>query len=76
MDDLTQSWSRLFVSEREGPCCNLSNDDQNLDYSIITRFLTKRALNMDVIARAFNPLWRAHNGFKIQTIGDHIILLH
>ena len=75
MDDLTQSWSCLSLLEREGPGCNLSNDDQNSDYSIIARFLTKRALNMDVIARTFNPLWRARNGFKI-TIGEHIILLH
>ena len=29
---------------------------------------------MDVIAITFNLLWRAHNGFKIQNLGDHIIL--
>ena len=73
MDNITQSWSRLSLSEREGPGCNLTNDDQNSNYSIIAKFLTKRALNMDVIARTFNPLWRG-NGFKIQNLGDHIIL--
>ena len=74
MDDITQSWSRLSLSEREGPGCNLTNEDQNSDYAIIAKFLTKRALNMEVIARTFNPLWRARNGFKIQNLGNHILL--
>ena len=29
---------------------------------------------MEVIAKTFNPLWRAKNGFKIQSFGDHKIL--
>lgn len=65
MEDLTQSWSCLSLTDREGPGCSLTNGDRFMDYSIIEKFLTKRALNMDVIARTFNPLWRSCNGFKI-----------
>ena len=74
MDDLAQSWNRLTLSDREGPDYCLTGEDTVKDYSIAAKFLTKRALNVDVIARTFTPLWRAHNGFKIQNFGDHKIL--
>lgn len=74
MEDITQSWSRLSLTDREGPGCNLTSEDKSKDHSIIAKFLTKRALNMDVIARTFNPLWRSRNGFQIKTLGNHIIL--
>lgn len=74
MDDLTQNWSRLTLSKREGPGCCLNQEDSTKDFYIAAKFFTKRALNIDVIARTFTPLWRACNGFKIQNMGDHIIL--
>ena len=49
------------------------NDDSNEKLSIATKFLTKLAINMEVIAKTFNPLWRAKNGFKIQSFGNHKI---
>ena len=70
MEDLTQNWSQLTLSDREGPGCNLTKDDSSMDFTIASKFLTKRALNVEVIARTFNPLWRARNGFKIQNLGD------
>ena len=74
MDDLAQSWNRLTLSDREGPGCCLLDDEKAENFSIAARFLTRRAINMDIIAKTFTPLWRARNGFKIQSIGDHKIL--
>ena len=64
-DDLAQSWNQLTLSDREGPGCCLLDDDSNEKFSIVAKFLTKRANNMEVIVKTFNPLWRAKNGFKI-----------
>ena len=71
MDDLAQNWSHLTLYEREGPGCCLIEEDSSSDFCIAAKFLTKRALNVNVIARTFTPLWRACNGFKIQNLGDH-----
>ena len=74
MEDLTQSWTRLSLSEREGPGCCLMTEESVKSFSIAAKFLTKRALNVEAIARTFTPLWRARTSFKIQNIGDHKIL--
>jgi len=40
----------------------------------VAKFFTPRALNVDTVARTFNPIWRAKNGFQIQNLGDHRLL--
>ena len=74
MEDLAQSWKRLTLSERKGPGCNLTTEHSTTEHSIAAKFLTKRAINVDVIARTFTPLWKARNGFKIQRFGEHKLL--
>ena len=74
MDELAQSWNRLKLSDREGPGCCLLDDDSKEKFPIAAKFLTKRAINMEIIAKTFNLLWRAKNGFKIQSFVDHDIL--
>ena len=74
MDDLAQSWNRLTLSDKEGPGCCLLDGDSNDTFSIAAKFLTKRAISMDVIAKTFNPLWRARDGFKMQSFRDHKFL--
>ena len=74
MDELANSWNRLTLSEREGPGCSLTHEETVKEFSIAAKFLTRRALNVDVIAKTFTPLWRARSGFKIQKFEDHKIL--
>ena len=73
MDDLAQSWNRLSLSDR-GPSCCLLDGDNIETFSIAAKFLNKQAINMEVIAKTFTPLWRARDGFKMQSFGDHKIL--
>ncbi|KAL0007019.1 hypothetical protein SO802_008521 [Lithocarpus litseifolius] len=74
MEDLTKSWSCITLSEFEGSGLHLTEEQAELEHVLVVKFLTKRALNIDAIAKTFTPLWRAKNGFKIQKEGDHVVL--
>ena len=54
-----------LLSPREKGRGVVTHDDSVKDFSISTKFLTRRATNVEVIARTFTPLWRDRNGFKI-----------
>ena len=74
MEDLPKSWSCLTLSENDGSDLRLTEEQAELEHVLAVKFLTKRALNIDAIAKTFTPLWRAKNGFKIQKEGDHVVL--
>ena len=74
MDDLTSTWNRLTLSEKEGPGCCLDEELSSPEFNIVTKFLIKRALNIDAIAKTFSPLWHSKNGFKVCHLGDHKVL--
>ena len=74
MDELSQSWNRLTLSDREGSGCCLLDEEKVENFSIAVKFLTRQAINMEIITKTFTSLWRARNDFKIQSFWDHKIL--
>ena len=73
MEELTKSWSCLTLLDIEGSNIQIKEEEAVTDFVLAAKFLTKRALNIDAIAKTFTPLWRSKNGFKIKKEGDHII---
>ena len=57
MEDLTKSWSCLTLSENEGPDLRVTEEQTEIEYVLAVKFLTKRALNLDAIAKTFTPIW-------------------
>ena len=74
MESLTKHWSNMSLNDREGGKMNLNKEQSSAEYFIAAKFLTNRALNIDVVTRTFNPLCTAVNGFKVRNVGDHILL--
>ena len=57
MNELTKNWTRLSLSDIKGPGCCLDNDLNSQEVVLAANFMTKRALNIDSIAKTFTPLW-------------------
>lgn len=74
MDEITQGWSNLSLLDKEGGDIKLQKECPTEEFSLAARFLTSRALSMEVVARTFTPIWRTCNGFQIRNLGDHKLL--
>ena len=59
MDNLTKHWKWLSPVEKKVLVFNLEKDMVEKEFIIAEKFLTKRALNTDVIATTFKVLWRS-----------------
>ena len=74
MEDLSKQWINFFLLDREGDKITLGKNKESNEHNIAAKFFTRRALNVDAIARTFKPLWRASNGFTIKNMGNHVLL--
>ena len=74
MDDLTNSWNNLTLSDKEKTEFTLSKDQRLGEFIITAKFFTPRFLVIGGVARTFKQLWRSKNGFKIQHLGDRKVL--
>lgn len=50
MEDLTSRCEKLSLFAREGRKVRLSNDQRVSEHVLVAKFLTRRALNMEVVA--------------------------
>lgn len=65
----------IALSECEGSNFHIKEDQAKTEFIIVAKFWTKRALNIDAIAKTFTPIWRSKNGFKIKKESSHMVLL-
>uniref|UniRef100_A0A7N2MUF8 DUF4283 domain-containing protein n=1 Tax=Quercus lobata TaxID=97700 RepID=A0A7N2MUF8_QUELO len=75
MEDLTKYWKGLSLVEKNVPAFNLEKETIEVEFIVEAKFLTKRALNTDAIATTFTGLWGSKNGFKVENLGNHIVLI-
>ena len=74
MEEITRSWNNLSLDEREGSRITLKNSLRSSEFILAAKFLTRRAISMDAVARTFRQLWRSTAGFKIRNMNDHVVL--
>ena len=59
MEEITKKWNNLTLSECEGSNFRIKEEQAKIEFILVAKFLTKRALNIDAIAKTFTPLWRS-----------------
>ena len=68
-------WKKLSLSEAEGTRCDLSKDKKPLEHVLTANFFTRRAINVEVVARTFRPIWCTKRKFEVSLAGDNILLI-
>ena len=57
MEDLENKWQRLSLMESEGKKVDLSRNKKNLSFVLAAKFFTRRAINIEAVARTFRSIW-------------------
>ena len=74
MDDLTRSWKQLSLSDKEGKKLALAKNKKRVEFVLAAKFLTKRNVSVDAVAKTFRPLWHMSSDFCIRDAGDNHLL--
>ena len=71
MDELSRSWGKLTLSEKENAGIVLPKAPRVNDFILAAKFFTPRALNVEAVGRTFQLLWWVCDGFRIRNLNDH-----
>ena len=71
LDDL---WARFTLSEEEVQGAEVPSSKEASVYRLAGKFLTKRIVNAEAVARTFKPLWKPHGGLKIRDMGRNVLV--
>ena len=74
MEELASRWKNLSLSDKEGKKLALAQNKNRVDFVLATKFLTKRNVSIDAVAKTFRPLWRTRSDFCIRDAGNNHLL--
>ena len=71
LDDL---WARFTLSEEEVQGADVPSSKEVSVHRLAGKFLTKRIVNAEAVARTFKPLWKPNGGLKIRDMGRNVLV--
>ena len=71
MEEITGRWNNFSLSRSEARGVPLTSRRTNQGGTIAAKFLTRRRINIEAVARTFRPLWHADKGFTIRDMGEN-----
>ena len=74
MEELTRKCDGLTLSAKEGERVVLPKKLTKAENVLAAKFLTKRVLNVEAVARTFRQLWRTKESFCVSNAGNNVLL--
>nr|POE55977.1 hypothetical protein CFP56_62806 [Quercus suber] len=74
MAGLEEMWARFSLSEEEDRGAEVRGQEEAIVHRLAGKFLTKRVINVEAVARTFKPLWKPGGELKIRDVGDNILI--
>ena len=74
MEAIEGLWERFSLSEQEGNMVDLADAPSHPKSFLAAKFLTRRTLNIEAVARTFMPLWKTEHGFSIRDMNDNKLI--
>ena len=75
MDEVAKQWEKLTLTDLEGEECALREDAVDGSCAVVARFLTKRKVNLEAVARTFQSAWKADGDFEFCDLGNNKALI-
>ena len=72
MEDIASRWKKLSLSDTEGKNVDLSKEKKRLEFVLVVKFLSRRSINIEVVARTFRLIWRTRRNFEVNAAGDNV----
>ena len=71
LDDL---WTCFTLSEEQVQGADVPSSKEASVHRLAAKFLTKRIINVEAVARTFKPLWKPAGELKIPDVGRNILV--
>ena len=75
MEDIASRWKKLSLSDMKGKNVDLSKDKKRLEFILAAKFLTRRFINIEAMARMFRPIWCTRRNFEVSAVGDNVVFI-
>ena len=75
MDDVTKLWEKLSLTDKEDAEFTLSGGVIDDSFIIVAKFLTKRKVNLEAVARTFRSVWKVDGDFEFRDLGNNKALI-
>jgi hypothetical protein len=76
MESIDNLWQKFSLNDKEECEYDLEQCEEEAGFFLAAKFITRRVVNVEAVARTFKPLWRADKGFSVKAMGDNTLLFN